>query len=174
MGVSIQESNDQVPPLFEYPSCYPRIYGLRGRARIFLIFTGLWFFGIGSWLLIDRISDVNLTNNPWALIELAISLFMIPIGIRTIFRTLNYRLVLDRDKIQLSSLLRRQTISKHDLAGLVRDNEDPDWIILVPKDSKTRQVSVRLNAIQLDDCFRQWLASIPQLTDWRGRRSSLF
>jgi hypothetical protein len=132
------------------------------------------FVGIGSWLLINRVNDVILTKNPWLLIEIAISLIIIPAGLRTIGSTLNYRLVLDRDEIQISSLLRRQTIRMNDIAGFARDTEDPNWITLVPKNSNIRQVSVRLNAIQLDDCFQQWLASIPQLTDWHGQHSEPF
>lgn len=146
------------------PGPYPRIYQLQLGWRIFL-----WIMGIV--LLLGGLGVAMLATlfdaGPYTAARIAV---VIPgagfgvFGSYCILCLLRSRLVLHADRIELRGVVLRKELRRDEIAArrVDRGGEGPATLVLIPKDSKKRNLRIGL-MFHADQIFKNWIEPIRDL-----------
>lgn len=150
---------------------YPRVYRLApGWAAFLLVFgtaaivgggAGVWYFATG-----------HQARSPEAAMVLAgLCVLVIAFGVYVTLETLKSRVVLYADRIEVYDWLRARALRRDQILGrrLQQAQNAPASIVLVPR-GQERKLTIS-NALRLDQDFRNWIESLPDL-DAQERRAS--
>ncbi|MGO9486182.1 MAG: hypothetical protein ACLPX9_16630 [Rhodomicrobium sp.] len=157
---------------------YPRVYRIGGTRKIvYLLLGGAALAGglaFAAWIATHLESVMK---DPAWFVPFVLCGLVLLFGAAMAVSTLNYRLILRADEIELCSLLSRRTMRRADVAGrraqtiVLHGIFTMPYLFLVPKDDRTKKLRI-LYVIETDAVLEGWLASLPDL-DKRQREEDL-
>jgi hypothetical protein len=142
------------------PSSSSRIYRLRWDVAILWILAGVVWIGSGVVTAWEALFG-DLNGEVTYFLGFAVVAFFF-LGLFALASVIQYRVVIDNEKIQIFSFLRRQEMRRADIASVSAQlGEARRRIVLTPKNSKMRRLSFD-DYMEIDQHFEQWLNAVPQ------------
>ncbi len=148
---------------------YPRIYRIGGKRKVVYSLLGAGVIGGGlafaAWIATHL--DSVMKDPAW-FVPFALCGLVLLFGAAMVVSTLNYRLILRADEVELCSLLSRRTMRRADVAGwrtqtiVLNGIITMPYLFLVPKDDRAKKLRI-LNVLETDAVLESWLASLPDL-----------
>ncbi len=143
------------------PSVYPRVYRATSGWLTAMILCGLLLAVGGAWgawfLASDRIVDPQ--ARPWLI---GLCLAIVALGIYCAFSTLQSKVTLFADRVELDELTRTTVLSRNGIRGWRSLPTSPLTYVFIPKDASHRRVKVA-QIFRIDTEFAQWVNTLPCL-----------
>jgi hypothetical protein len=147
---------------------YPRVYRVRPWQKIpylmVLAALGVGGAALGIWAYVTW---ATLQNDESWFVPIIFSVVLMLVGAIGAVFILQYRLILDADRVEVAGFLYRRSMRRADVAGwramrVIVHFVTLPYLTLVPKDERARKLKI-LYIFDTDPVLEGWLASLPDL-----------